>query len=297
MSISRQNLSIVIVAFKSEAIIQKCIESIDDTIQIIIIENSNDMEFKRFIEKKYHNVQCYLSEKNLGMGAGNNLGIKYVKTDYVLILNPDVVLEKSTINEILIASEKIKSFAILSPLSSNNDYPNYKLDRDKKDLIEKNEPFKVKSVDGFSMLFNIKKLKQTIKSDELNFFDENFFMYLENDDLCKRIIDMKENIYIIPLAKINHLGGKAVDQIYNEEVEFSRIWHWIWSKFYFNKKHYGFFIALIKGLPIFTTSILKFLFYTIMNNKFKKKVYYNRASGFLNALANNSSWYRPKINY
>ena len=122
-------------------------------------------------------------------------------------------------------------------------------------------------------------------------------MYLENDDLCKRIIDMKENIYIIPLAKINHLGGKAVDQIYNEEVEFSRNWHWIWSKFYFNKKHYGFFIALIKGLPIFTTSILKFLFYTIMNNKFKKKVYYNRASGFLNALANNSSWYRPKINY
>jgi hypothetical protein len=60
MSISRQNLSIVIVAFKSEAIIQKCIESIDDTIQIIIIENSNDMEFKRFIEKNITtcNVIC-----------------------------------------------------------------------------------------------------------------------------------------------------------------------------------------------------------------------------------------------
>ena len=295
MSISRQNLSIVIVAFKSEAIIQKCIESIDDTIQIIIIENSNDMEFKRFIEKKYHNVQCYLSEKNLGMGAGNNLGIKYVKTDYVLILNPDVVLEKSTINEILIASEKIKSFAILSPLSSNNDYPNYKLDRDKKDLIEKNEPFKVKSVDGFSMLFNIKKLKQTIKSDELNFFDENFFMYLENDDLCKRVKDKNEKIFVVPGCKIKHFGAKAVSESFFEEIELSRNWHWSWSKFYFSKKHKGYYYALMKGLPKFISSIIKSCFYYIILRKYKSKIYYNRAFGFFNAMVGKSSWYRPKL--
>ena len=46
-----------------------------------------------------------------------------------------------------------------------------------------------------------------------NYFDENFFMYLENDDLCKRIIDGKEDIYIVPMSKIKHLGGKAVRQI------------------------------------------------------------------------------------
>ena len=98
MSISRQNLTIVIVTFKSEEVIHQCIQSIDSEIKIIIIENSNNIQFKEELENKYVNVSCLLTSKNLGMGAGNNIGIKKAKTDFVLILNPDVILETSTIN-------------------------------------------------------------------------------------------------------------------------------------------------------------------------------------------------------
>ena len=296
MSVSRQNLSAVIVTFKSEGVIHKCIESINNKIDIIIIDNSNDRAFKEEIEKKYTNVKCYLSEKNLGMGAGNNLGLKYVKTNYALILNPDIILEKLCIDEMLIALKKISSFAILAPLSSHEDYPNYQLiDNQNVNTKKIDEAFKVKSVDGFAMLLNIEKIKILIDEENFTFFDENFFMYLENDDLCKRVIDKGENIYILPTAKIKHLGGKAVSEIYNQEVELSRNWHWIWSKFYFNKKHHSFLSATIKGLPTFFSSIFKYLFYFTINNNFKKKIYFNRASGFFNALVNNSSWYRPKI--
>ncbi len=93
MSISRQNLSIVIVTLKSENVIYQCIKSINRDIPIIVIENSSNSKFKEDIEKKYTNVKCVLSFKNLGMGSGNNLGIKLSSTDYVLILNPDVILE------------------------------------------------------------------------------------------------------------------------------------------------------------------------------------------------------------
>ena len=55
------------------------------------------------------------------MGPGNNLGISKCDTNYILILNPDVILESSTIENMLLASSKISSFAILSPLSSNID--------------------------------------------------------------------------------------------------------------------------------------------------------------------------------
>ena len=75
-------------------------------------------------------------------------------------------------------------------------------------------------------------------------------MYLENDDFCKRIIENGENIYVVPKSKIKHLGAKAVDKIYAHEVELSRNWHWIWSKFYYNKKHFGFLTALFRGLQI-----------------------------------------------
>jgi len=290
MSISRQNLSIVIVTFKSEAVIHECIKSIDKEIKIIIVENSNDSQFKEKIEKTYENVTCVLSPKNQGMGSGNNIGIKMVETDFVLILNPDVIFEEHTIDKLITASQTISNFAILAPISSDINYPNYKLDNDKKFISDLNFPFKVKSVDGFAMLLNKKKLDESMCKD---YFDESFFMYLENDDLCKRIRDMNEDIFIVPTSKIKHLGGKAVDIKYKKEIEFSRNWHWTWSKFYFNKKHFGYTRAFIKGFPKFISSSVKYFFYLLIKDKIKQKIYLNRASGFLNAAKDKPSWYRP----
>ena len=292
MLISRQNLSIVIVTFRSSAIIHDCINSIDRDIKIIVVENSNDTKFKDELESTYGNVSCMLSFDNLGMGAGNNIGIKNAETDFVLILNPDVILESTTINEIIIASQKIPNFAILAPISSDTDYPNYKLKDDKKIIIKDKSPFKVKSVDGFAMLFNKKKLDKIIYE---KYFDENFFMYLENDDLCKRVVDAQEDIYIAPFSKIKHLGGKGTDIKYKNEVELARNWHWIWSKFYFNRKHYGYLVAFIKGFPKFLSSLIKYFFYSFTRKKNKQKIYLNRIFGFINAAMNKKSWYRPNI--
>ena len=292
MSISRQNLSIVIVTFKSEAVIHECIKSIDKGIKIIVIENSNNLQFKDELEAAYNNVSCELSPDNLGMGAGNNIGIKKAETDFVLILNPDVILENSTISEIILAAQKISNFAIIAPISSDINYPNYKLENNKKIIIINQPPFKVKSVDGFAMLINKKKLDKIIQEE---YFDENFFMYLENDDLCKRIVNAKECIYVAPKSKIKHLGGKAVNIKYKDEVELARNWHWIWSKFYFNKKHYGYIIAFLKGFPKFLSSLFKYIFYFLVQKEIKKKIYLNRMSGFFNAAINKKSWYRSKF--
>ena len=292
MSISRQNLSIVIVTFKSEEVIHQCIKSIDKDIKITVVENSNNYQFKIELEKLYKNVSCVLSSKNLGMGSGNNIGIKRAVTDFVLILNPDVILEVSTINELIGASQKISNFAILAPMSSDIDYPNYKIVSNRKISIDNKLPFKVKSVDGFAMLFNKKQLDKTLNK---NYFDENFFMYLENDDLCKRIIDAEEDIYIAPISKIKHLGGKAVNVKYKNDVEFARNWHWIWSKFYFNKKHYGYLNAFVDGCPKLFSNLIKYIFYSLLQNNIKQRIYFNRVSGFLNAAINKKSWYRSQF--
>ena len=110
--------------------------------------------------------------------------------------------------------------------------------------------------------------------EAINGFDENFFMYLENNDLCKRVADSEGSVFVVPTSKINHLAAKTVDSSFAEEVEFSRNWHWIWSKFYFNKKHYGLFKAVKEGTLRYFLSILKFLFYFLINDKVKKKIYF-----------------------
>ena len=292
MTISLNNLSVVIVSFHSEDVIHNCIRSITDKIQIIVVENSGNKDFARKLEDKYKNVKCILSDKNHGMGAGNNLGIRNVTTDYVFILNPDVVLEKNTIEEILIDSKKLDSFGLIAPISNNKKHPNYKINKMNKS-INNIEPFKVESIDGFAMIINLKILKKIDQFKNNNFFDENIFLYLENDDLCKRINNF-ENIYIVPRSKVNHLGASAVNKKYSDQIELSRNWHWIWSKFYFNRKHYGFLKAFIDGLPSFLSAILKLLFYSLINHK-KKGIYLHRVLGFLNALFGNKSYYRPKI--
>jgi GT2 family glycosyltransferase len=295
MTISRQNLSIIVVSYMSDQVIHNCIDSIPKDIQIIVVDNSSSQKFKENIEKKYDNVQCILSPRNLGMGPGNNLGLKNTKTDYAFIINPDVILEEATIDEIIYASKELKSFAALAPILNDKNYPNYQLYQKKNILNESKVPFRVKSVDGFALVLNLKKLNQLKNFKNFNYFDENFFLYLENDDLCKRINDNDEFIYVVPTSKIKHLGASAVNKKYEYQIELSRNWHWIWSKFYFNKKHNGFFIAFLDGLPTFLSAVLKSIFYYFLNNK-KKDIYYHRMLGYLSALLGKKSNFRPKIN-
>ena len=291
MSISRQNLTLVIVTFKSQHIIDQCIQSIDSNIKIIVVENSKDKNFKNYLEKKYNNVSCVLSNDNIGMGAGNNIGIKYAKSDFVLILNPDVLLFKDTIDNLINEAKQLRNFAIISSISDNKEFPNFSIK--KKEHTDYKKNFEVDSVDGYCMLINKKRIKSMFKDDI--FFDEKIFMYLENDDLCKRVKENNEKIFIVPTSKIKHLGARGVSNIFHREVELSRNWHWSWSKFYYSKKHKGYLYALVEGLPKLVSSTIKFFFFYIIFKKFKSKIYYNRTLGLFNSMLNRSSWYRPKI--
>ena len=58
------------------------------------------------------------------MGPGNNLGIKLTKTDFVFIMNPDTILETNTLEEIFLATNTLRDFSIVAPISSDPNYPN-----------------------------------------------------------------------------------------------------------------------------------------------------------------------------
>ena len=69
----------------------------------------------------------------------------------------------------------------------------------------------------------------------------------------------------------------------------------MWSKFYFNKKHYGYLIALLKVLKNLISAKIKFFYYLITLNTFKRKIYQMRLSGLFNSMLGKNSFYRPKI--
>ena len=278
--------TIIIVTFKSEKVIYQCLSSINNNYPVIIIENSNNEFFKNEVEKKFSNVKCILTGENLGFGKANNIGLRLAKTDYAFLLNPDTVLYEDTLEVLERNADYIKNFALLAPIITDSNELNYGF-FNKKNISTKNiSAFEVDYIKGFAMFFNKNKFSQ------IDYFDENIFLYLEEIDLCKRLNFINEKIYLIYNAKIKHLGGKSHGEKFNLEIEVSRNWHWMWSKFYFTKKHFGILKAYYATIFFFLKSILKMTFFSFFN---KQKFLINKARflGLLNSYLGKKSFYRP----
>ena len=277
------DITISLVLFKSEKVVFQCLKSIKKVKKIIIFDNSNDIELKKAVINKYPNVKYILSKKNIGYGAAHNKVFKLAKTPYVFVLNPDTILKKDCIKELINSSNKLnEKFSIMSPLSSPQNY-GYFNDRVEKRIIDK-DIIDVDFVKGFSML---------IKKSKDNYFDNNIFLYLEEIDLCKRLKKKKKKIFIIKKSKIKHLAAKSSNIGF--EFEKCRNWHWMWSSIYFKNKYSNYISTLIKYLPILLINIIKTIFYLLIWNYKKFTIYFYRVSGIFNSLIGKKSWYRPSI--
>ena len=287
MEFTSNNLTFVIVTFNSRKVICDCLNSLRKDFHKLIIENSSDEKLKKELEQNYVNTKVILST-NIGMWAANNLCIAKSNTQYVYVLNPDVLFKKDTFSNINRSITHLESFAILSPISDNPNYPNYRINNGN-ELIDDNIIKNVEEIDGYSMIIN-----KNFFSDNI-FFDEKFFMYLENVDLCLRARKNNGKLFIIKNSDIHHLGAQAVDDKYNEEIELSRNWHWMWSKFYFNKKHRGIFTSSFLGLISLLGNFINYTICLFTFNK-KKNIYRMRMLGMFNALLGKHAWFRPEIN-
>ncbi len=280
---SHKDITIIITTYKSDKIISNCVNSIDENYKILIVENSNNKEFKNFIENKFKNVECILAQKNIGYAKANNLALKKIDTKFALILNPDTKLEKNCLKNFFKKIDEIDNkFSIIGPIL-NQDKSLYK---NKK--LSKNNLIDVPNVKGFGLFLNLEKIKK------VDFFDENFFLFFEEIDLCYRLKKIGENIFIDPNLKIFHEGGSSSDNDFIDETNIIKNWHWMWSTFYYHKKHKTFFIALLITLPKFITSILKFIFSILTFKKKNSVIYFYRLSGFINALFGKKSWFRGR---
>ena len=277
-----KDITIGIVTYKSEKVLFKCLKSIKKINKIIIYDNSNDIIVKNKVKSKYPKIKYILSKKNLGYGNANNEIIKECKTKYLLILNPDTVLNKSCESELLKSiNKKNLDFSIIAPISQDKNFGLITKDLD----LKKRGIFETNYVKGFALLIDVKIIKK------IGMFDKNIFLYFEEIDLCKRLRVNNYKIYVNTKAKIYHKAAKSSNIGF--EFEKCRHWHWMWSSVYYKKKYSNYLEVLINFVPLVFTSLLKIIFYTFIFQKKKIVINYMRFSGTLNALVGKNSWYRP----
>ena len=108
-------ITIVIITYKSGNIIYDFINKIPSTIKTIIIDNSEDYELKKNIEEKYKNISVYLKENN-GVSSALNYAVEKIKTKYFLQISPDLEFNFEDLNIFLdFAKTKKKNFSALGP--------------------------------------------------------------------------------------------------------------------------------------------------------------------------------------
>ena len=293
------NLTLVILTYKTgKEILDNCLSSIDKNIKIIVVENSTYFENQKYFEDKYKNIKIILTEKNLGYAGGNNFGLKMVKTKYALIFNPDIICEKNFFSSIQKYLDGKLDFSIIgTSFAEKSDYHTAGFFDNKKNLKEANflNEFNLYDVDwvsGCSLLLNLNNF------DDEKIFDENFFLFFEENDLCFRVKSKGGKIFMSTDLKITHLGFKSsLASLEKYKFEFSKLrnWHYMWSFYYYHKKNYGIITALKKSTSRLLRYFIKFIFYFLTFDKKNKILYFCRFSGLINSICNKKSSFRIKI--
>ena len=288
-----EKVTILIVTFKSQHIIERCIENIGEEFKILIIENSDDKKLTEELENKYSNIECINIGYDSGFGYALNRGIEKIKTKYFISINPDSFPAKDCLIKLIATAENQAEAAMITPVTyvKNNTAEFTAYGYFDKNVKNKNSEniLEVDWVNGNVFLMQ-KKYMQNI-----GFFDENYFLEYEERDLQRRIYLDKKKILINFNAKSQHLEGKSADQKFSFQMKCEAAWHHSWSKYYYYKKHFGFLHSLGINVPFYFTNLFKYFIFFILNDKKKSKIYRLYCSGFYNSLIKKKSFYRAEI--
>ncbi len=286
-------ITVVIPSFYSSKQIKDRILEIDESIPILIIENSKDNKLKERLEKNHKNVKVIIPDENLGFGKAVNVGIKTAKTQFVFLTQPDVKLIDNCVNKLIECVKNFKDFSVLTPLDTNNDlFTNYEVYKNYE--TSKNNPFMIEEVDYVDLTWLINKND----FEEKNLWDEKIFLYFEAKDFAKRLKNDNKKIFVSKSINTFHIGAASHDSRLDFFSKLNRNWHYNWSRFYFNKKHHGFFYAYKKGFSLLVKLKFKYLKNLLLFKKDESRLVFAEIYGLFSSMMNLPSFYRPykKIN-
>lgn len=209
----------IVVVYNGKSWIAKCITSLRNSsipLHLIVIDNNSSDGSAEYIETHFPEIELIRSEKNLGFGGANNMGMRRAvvdNADFVFLLNQDAWIDKNTVKDLLIAFEIHNEYGILSPFhldykGINNEryFNDYVLKHytagynDYKDRLDQSELLSCTFVHAACWLLPINTVKQ------VGGFDPLFFHYGEDNDYVQRLINKGLKIGIVSKATLYHQG-------------------------------------------------------------------------------------------
>ena len=233
---SLDDVTVVVVTYNSAHCVAHMASTLAALPHVIVVDNASADDTTARLAQAMPNAIVHVCERNLGFGGANNVALMQVKTRYALLLNPDCLVTTASLHSLMAVADQFPDAAIIAP-----------------HLIRKGErvelsyrwpvthwessgpqaegPLCVGFVCGAAMLINT--------TVEGGFFDETFFLYYEDEDLCQRLFMAKQQIILAPHVHIGHLARGSVRGPHPLRAEYYRGFHQAQSKLIFAGKHVG----------------------------------------------------------
>ncbi len=254
------DLSIIIVSWNSLAYLERCLESLVDSKigvahEVIVVDNASYDRTVAFVQGYYPGIRVIANPENRGFAAANNQALAVARARYVLLLNPDTVVHKGAIDALVAFMDAHPEAAAAGPALRNEDgtpqhtgvrfpnnlniffealfldrlFPRSKLFGRHKELYANTTvPRRVDYVQGACMIVRAEVVQR------IGGLDEQFFLYFEEVDWCKRMQQAGFAVYSCPSAAVTHLANIELGH-YDER----RVVHYHRSLILFYRKHYS----------------------------------------------------------
>ncbi|TSC85009.1 MAG: glycosyltransferase [Parcubacteria group bacterium Gr01-1014_13] len=237
--------------------------------EVIVVDNNSADNSVEMIKKEFPQVVLIVNPDNRGFGKANNQGLKIAQGDYLMFLNTDVVVLDSALNKLVNYLDQHADVMLVGPRLLNKDmtfqhacrrmlpnplnslfhlfgltkiFKNNKLvNQYKQYAIDPEITGSTQALSGAAMMFR----RQVYA--EIGGFDERFFMYGEDLDFCKRVLDKGWKIVYVSDAKIIHFGGQSSGKRRVKSLVNFYEAMWLYYKKHFK---YNFLIDLIVWLGI-----------------------------------------------
>jgi hypothetical protein len=258
-------ISILIVGYNTKDLVLECLAGVFEhtqgpTFEVLFVDCSEDGS-EEAIRERFPQVRVIDNDENLGFGRGNNFLARYAEGDYVLLLNPDTLIRDNAIGELYEFAQRTPeagAWGGVTRLPDGSIDPGCQQagpglgnslltllgmsERTKPDVESDQETgVEVASLSGAFMM-----LPRTLWN-ELGGFDESFFMYCEETDLCCRVRQQGRGVRITPKSSIVHLVGSGSGQSPKRMLALTR------GGMHLARKHHG-------TAYVFTIAVLRWLY-------------------------------------
>lgn len=224
--VEKHQLTISIVNFNAGDFLVRTLASIEKVkdevnLEVFVVDNASSDNSIEKARKKFPNVKFIQNDQNLGFGRANNLVLKQIKTEYVLILNPDVEIKRGVLTEMIAFMEKNQDVGLATckvvfengkvDLTAHRGFPNpwagflyYIFKNDSLYHLTNLDLNTIHEIDSAAGAFMLTRKAVLEKS---GFFDEDYFLYAEDIDLCFNIKKSGFKIMYVPTVSITHFKG------------------------------------------------------------------------------------------